>query len=238
MEVIAKGNTAEIIRYDGGRICKLFFPGFPKAYIEHEYNNSELVYGMGINTPKAYGIVSIGGRDGIIYNEVRGVPLSRVMRDTHGQERKTWLLGFAELHREWLGHRVNSADNVMDYKDFLRLFLPSEPEAYHKLDALEDGDCLLHGDLHPGNIIVSPDGAPAGTPAGMTTGEPAGILTVIDMMNVCKGPAVYDIARTYFLLESSGAMNDKYLELMGYEQDDISPYYEIIKLAREKEAKI
>ena len=72
----------------------------------------------------------------------------------------------------------------MDYKDFLRLFAAGSPQLLARIEALADGDCLLHGDFHPGNVMVNEDDQ----------------LVLIAMMNVCRGPAIYDVARTCFLL--------------------------------------
>lgn len=68
----------------------------------------------------------------------------------------------------------------MDYREFLLMFADS-PETVAQIHELSDGNCLLHGDYHPANVLVGKDGQ----------------LFLIDMMNVCKGPAVYDVARTY-----------------------------------------
>jgi aminoglycoside phosphotransferase (APT) family kinase protein len=43
-----------------------------------------------------------------------------------------------------------------------------------------DGDCILHLDLHPGNVIMGRDGA-----------------VVIDWTNACVGPAGFDVATTW-----------------------------------------
>lgn len=62
---------------------------------------------------------------------------------------------------------------------------------------MPDDDCLLHGDFHPNNILVMPNGTPV----------------IIDFMNVCHGPALYDVARTYVLIkEYDGSLADRYLK--------------------------
>ncbi|MBR4082721.1 MAG: hypothetical protein IKK33_00395 [Lachnospiraceae bacterium] len=39
MKLIAKGNTAEIYEYGENRICILFYPGYLKEYVRHEFCN-------------------------------------------------------------------------------------------------------------------------------------------------------------------------------------------------------
>lgn len=38
MRLLAKGNTAEILEQDEKLVCKLFNSGYPKIYIEHEFD--------------------------------------------------------------------------------------------------------------------------------------------------------------------------------------------------------
>ena len=83
----------------------------------------------------------------------------------------------------------------------------------------KDGNFVLHGDFHPENVIV----------------DNKSNLFLIDMMNVCKGPMIYDIARTYFLLGYNPIFQERYLSLMGYSMEEIKPYLEVISLVRENE---
>ena len=62
-------------------------------------------------------------------------------------------------------------------------------------------------------------------------------LVLIDMMNVCKGPVLYDIARTYFLLNYDANVQSEYLERMGYTLESITPYLDVIFAIRENEMK-
>lgn len=218
MKLIAKGNTAEILEKNENLIYKLFNDGYPKIYIEHEFDNAKTVFQLGIKTPRAYGLICVEGRDGIVYDRVIGETLSSKMQSANEEELTVWIDRFVGIHKELLSHHSNS---VMDYKDFLKMFADDSAEVITQIDALEDGDCLLHGDFHPANIMVNTDNQ----------------LILIDMMNVCKGPVIYDVARTYFLLEYNKNLQDQYLELMGYELKDIVPYLEVILLIRENEMK-
>ncbi len=53
-------------------------------------------------------------------------------------------------------------------------------------DAPVPGECIVHGDLHPLNVIVGPDGP-----------------VVIDWANAMRGPADFDVADTWVLLACS-----------------------------------
>lgn len=216
MKLIAKGNTAEVFEYDNRFICKLFYPGYPRAFCEHEFYNAQTVFQAGIKTPRAHKMVRMDGRDGIVYDQVIGKPLSSLLHHAGKSKQVEWISRFVEFHKLLLKHKSGS---VMDYKDFLRLFSGGSIETAAEINKLANGCTLLHGDFHPGNIIVDPDGE----------------LVLIDMMNLCRGPAAYDIARTFFLLEKSWGLQNEYLERMEYRPAEITPYRNVISLVRQKE---
>ena len=85
--------------------------------------------------------------------------------------------------KEFQYPKVAISDDAISYKNFLRKFTTDE-ETIAKINALDDGNCFLHGDFHPGNVMLDENDN----------------AVLIDMMNVCKGTALYDVARTYFLL--------------------------------------
>ena len=40
MKIIASGNTADIIELNENQVCKLFHLGYPKIYVQHEFDNA------------------------------------------------------------------------------------------------------------------------------------------------------------------------------------------------------
>lgn len=216
MKLTATGSTAEVYECGNGLICKLFKPGYPRLYAEHEYANAIAVFNMGIPSPRPREMVNVDGRDGIVFDRVDGVSLSSIIYRAERVEQDRWLESFAAFHRDILSY---SGGRLMDYRDFLKELAGSSSPPDDRIGGLTAGNSLLHGDLHPSNIMVKPDGT----------------FVLIDMMNVCRGPAVYDIARTYFLLSNNRYLQRRYLALMGYTVPDIEPYLEIIALLRDKE---
>ena len=91
---------------------------------------------------------------------------------------------------------------------------------FEKIQMLPEGDAVLHGDFHPNNVLITKEGK----------------AFIIDFMNVCHGPALYDVARTFFLIRGSSAdMADAYLRKMNIEKKDIEQYLEIIEQCRKYE---
>ena len=213
MKLITQGNTAEIYEYSHNQVCKLFYPEYPKEYVEHEFHNAALVAKAGINTPKAYEIITVQGRFGIIYDRIIGTELTQSIYDE--SHRSKWLDRFAQFHKQLLQCRI---DELISYKDFLKIFA-ADPKTIMRIDSLPDDHYLLHGDFHLGNIMV----------------VVSDHLILLDMMNACKGPVLYDVARTYFLLSDS--IRGQYLSRMGYTLESITPYLDVISAIRENEIK-
>lgn len=108
--------------------------------------------------------------------------------------------------------------------------------ALEVIDALPDGNALLHGDFHPDNVQFD--------------GER---VMVIDWMNLARGCPECDIARTCFLMRDSGLPQDMpqaqreefqqirrraaaaYLKEMGKTEEQLRPWTTAILAARTAE---
>lgn len=203
MKRIAQGNTAEIYEYGENLICKLFYPDYPSDYIKHEFYNATVAGKLGIRTPTAHKLIVDNGREGIVYDRIIGEELCHKLNEESEIPFGIWMDKFVGFHKQLLQYRVN---DVMSYKDFLKMFA-TDKETITKIDLLADDNCFIHGDFHLGNVMV----------------DEADNLVLIDMMNICKGPALYDIARTYFLLRYDTDVQSEYLERMGYTLENIMP---------------
>ncbi len=217
MKLIAKGNTAEIYEYGDNLICKLFYPQYPIKYIEHEFHNATMAWELGIRTPKAHRIIVEGERQGIIYDRVVGEVLSVKFSDPSEPAYDVWIDKFVDFHKQLMQFSI---DDAISYKDFLKMFATDE-ETIAKINALSDGNCFIHGDFHLENVMLDENNK----------------VVLIDMMNVCKGTELYDVARTYFLLSYDYKIQSKYLEKMGCSVKDIMPYLDVILTVRENEMK-
>lgn len=217
MKLLGKGNTAEVFEYSDGKVCKLFFEGYPCEYVELEFLNAKEMFHKKIRVPEPFQIVTIENRKGIIYEKIEGKTLLNIMAENE-QSLNDFFDILVKLHRDIISHH---SKNVLSYKEYLTAMLKSKNTdsqiIFEKVNALPDGDCLLHGDFHPDNVLVMPDGTPV----------------VIDFMNVCYGPALYDIARTYFIIKQFAShLADKYLNAMNVLEKDIAEYLEVIEFCR------
>ncbi len=219
--MIAKGATAEVYEYEEGKICKLFFEGYPVEYINIEYQNAKVMFYLNLNVPKPFEVVTMDNRTAIIYERIYGKTLWEIWEENEDKKNEG-LDVFVQIHKELLSHH---SKDVLSYKEFLTGMLRGKSvesqELYEEINALPDGDSILHGDFHPGNILVKVDGTPI----------------IIDFMNICYGPQLYDIARTFFLLTYHGeSVAKSYLNKMQVSEDEIQTYLHIIKTCRQYEA--
>jgi len=185
---LAQGRIAEIFAWGDQKVLKLFRSNH-RAAAEHEARIARLIYANGIKTPRVYDIVEVEGRPGIIYERIHGTSMLAILAA------QPWrLFSLARLLAETQAtlHQCVVAE------------LPSIREALHAniqatallsnelrqatlavLDQLPDDNKLCHGDFHPDNIIIGPDG-----------------IVVIDWPDAKRGCPLADVARTAMLLQT------------------------------------
>ena len=152
---IQKGNTAEVFDYDGERVCKLFYQEVPYEYVQQEYENARKLFELGIRVPEVFEIVNCDGRCGIIYEKIAGLPMWEHMQNECLFEK------FIAEHKKLLDI---STDVLMSYKDFMIAMISGgnnrkiSGNIIKKISDLPDGNSVLHGDYHPGNVMLTVDG--------------------------------------------------------------------------------
>ena len=212
---ICKGNTAEVFDYDLQKVCKLFYQGIPYEYVQQEFENAKKLIELGIRVPKPFEIKFLEGRYGIIYEKIQSVPMWECI------DKEDIFETFITEHQKLLDI---STDIFMPYKYFLITMIKGKnngeiPEnLIEEIQKLPEGNFVLHGDYHPGNVMITASGE----------------FVIIDLLNVCCGPKEYDVARTFFLLENQNRQ-DKYIEGMGYRKEEIEDYLKIIRKTRKYE---
>lgn len=121
---IGAGRTAEVFALPGERVCKLFYPGVPAEAVEAELRAARCADAHGLAAPRCHGRMRALGREGIVFDRVRGQSLlERMLR---GGDARRAARDLADLQRGILAARARS--------------LPA-------------GEALCHGDLHPDNAV-------------------------------------------------------------------------------------
>lgn len=184
---IASGRTAEVFAVGESQVLKLLKPGFNSQMLIVEMTKTAAVHAAGGPAPNVSGLVDIDGRPGIVIERIHGTSMLDAIL-TNDDDSISHVMAFADLHAQVLGTPVDTG--LPDVKDFLAskidnadLPLSQRTAAKDHMATLPNGDATLHGDYHPGNILLTPDGP-----------------TVIDWGEASRGDAAADIARTLVLL--------------------------------------
>ncbi|MDD4113298.1 MAG: aminoglycoside phosphotransferase family protein [Herbinix sp.] len=187
-KIIGQGNTAEIYRLDDNKILKLFRTGLYKGIIKREYQNSISVQKILDCVPKAYEMVDVDGRQGIIYQEIQGTDMLKIiLRSLWKTNHYAKKLAHYHLHiqkpvKDNIYTVKNKLEEDLNYVDTLS---DEKKEIIRKyLERLPEGNDLCHFDFHPGNIMIA-DNKPV----------------FLDWMTACKGDVCADVARTSILLK-------------------------------------
>jgi aminoglycoside phosphotransferase (APT) family kinase protein len=188
-KLIGEGREAEIFEWEDDTVVRLLRPGFDPARVEREAAAMRAASVGGVDVPTVHGTTTVDGRAGLVMDRVDGPDLITLMG------RRPWTIpraarivgrGQAAMHEVVAPPDLGSLRDHARYKIGATTDLPAELAelALATLDTLPDGDRLLHGDFHPGNVLLGTRG-------------PA----VIDWTNATRGDPAGDLARTRLLLQ-------------------------------------
>ncbi len=188
LKKIAEGREAEMFEWEDGKILRLQRRADSEQQVAWQAMACEAAAKSGLRVPAAYEQVNEMGRPGLVMERIDGTDILALI----GQ--KPWKLFWAarvvsDLHVQM--HDAEAVPEIPPLKAKIRQMLEasdSVPPAFaefviKELDALPDGNRLLHGDFHPGNVMLRGD-------------EPV----VIDWTNVARGDPAADFARTRLML--------------------------------------
>jgi aminoglycoside phosphotransferase (APT) family kinase protein len=169
-------------------VIKIPDPGTPAEWILAEAEHVEAVRAVGAPAPRLLGIEEIAGRAATVWERVDGASMwQRVVDrpDLSGQMGRLLAdvqLGLFDLmppvtlptQRDRLESKIRRAAERVD---------GSLARAFDLLPPRAGPLRLCHGDMHPSNVILAPDGP-----------------MVVDWFDASRGEPVADIARTSLLL--------------------------------------
>ena len=189
---VASGRTAEVFAVGDTEVVKLLRPGFDSEMLSVEYAKTAAIAAESGLAPSVSGVVEVDGRPGIVFERIVGDSmLDSILSNPHSGVGEA--VRFADLHTDVLA--VSTAADLPDVKNFMAdkidnaaLSVTQRARAKDHMLGLPDGDATLHGDFHPGNILVSVHGP-----------------RVIDWGEASHGDPAADIARTMLLLTPESA---------------------------------
>lgn len=193
---VGVGRTSTVYGYGDGAVVKVPFANVPKHWTALEARFTTAARDLGLPVPEVLGVVDIDDRPSIIFERIEGRSLLEHVVDDQGSA-KAFAREFADVH-----HRIQRAgipSSVPDLVDRLCLKTSTasqlsdveRSEAYRIAQTLPRGAALLHGDLHPGNILMSPSGP-----------------VIIDWFDATIGHPVADVVRSSILLTPTASGDD------------------------------
>lgn len=199
--MLAEGSTAQIFEWDENKVVKIFHKNICEASIIEELTKSKKLNETGLSVPKAFEMVNIDGRTGIVLEKVKGLPLTNYLL-TNLFSALRYIKIMAKLHADI--HKKNSID-LPALKSILQMkieksnhFTDLEKEQLvMQLHSLPDGVYLCHCDYHPNNIMVNDEKQ-----------------VIIDWADATIGDNVADLARTIIILKFGGFSEN--LSIMQY----------------------
>lgn len=190
-ELVGRGRTSDVYAYGVGAVIKVPHDGVPDRWIEREAQLTTAVHGAGVPAPRVLDLVRVQNRSAVVFERIEGPSLWQQMLEdrTNGEQLAS---EFSTIHRTLLQGSLPSG--VPDFIDRLlgkvaeasSLDESNRSTAASLVKALPRGAALLHGDLHPGNILMGANGP-----------------VVIDWFDASIGHPVADIVRSSLLIQPS-----------------------------------
>ena len=182
-------RSSEIYEWDGNTLLKLFAEGFHPKLIADEESITAEAFKLGVTKVNCYGNVKIGNRTGLILEKIPGNTLLRMIIGQEIDPDKTTRyqvdLQVNKLHKAHTDKMRSFKDLVKEALDSKAMsFLSSEDRAVvsKRIEALPEGNAILHLDGHTDNIMFD--------------GEEA---TYIDWTTAARGVPAAEVAMMVYL---------------------------------------
>jgi aminoglycoside phosphotransferase (APT) family kinase protein len=179
-EKIGEGAYSDVHAWAPGQVLKLFKAGFPRRHSWWEARMIRAVFAAGAPVPEVFEEVTLEGRFGIVLQRLDGPTLLQLSRSGAMTPEQTGAI-LATLAISV--HKTAPPPDVLSLRDTMagssRLSGGMLPEhivtgILTLIERLPPGDRLCHGDLHPGNVIMTADG-PRIIDWGGATSAPVGL---------------------------------------------------------------
>lgn len=187
-ELIAAGRTSEVHAYGDDSVIKILRAEVPSHWAELEAHLTGSVRSLGVPAPEMRDLVEVNGRPAIVFERIYGPSMWQLMCDDPNEITPLAIM-LADVHRQ-IQH-AGLPDGVPDLvirlcskiDDAPHLTADEQSEAAALVSSLPRGAALLHGDLHPGNVLMGATGP-----------------IVIDWFDATIGHPIADIVRSSILL--------------------------------------
>ncbi len=188
-EKIGEGTTADIHAWAPGQVVKLFKPGAAARHARYEARMTRAAFAAGAPAPEVFDDVILEGRFGIVLTRFDGPSLLQLLLTGAVSHAEVGAI-LATLYMSV--HKTPPPPDVPSLRDWMAAVSRTSADVLPEhiaagvlalIDRLPPGDGLCHADLHPGNVIMTADGA-----------------KIIDWVCAVRAPAIFDIGRCHVTL--------------------------------------
>ena len=188
-KILGQGGNGTVYRLDDETIVKVYSPQHSLEVIDRERAYAKAAFVAGIPTAIAFDVVRVGDCYGVVYEAMNSDTLGHVIMN-EPERRDEYIMKYAQLAKK-LHSTAIGGGTIAPLKELL-MKRASDPVMQDfctqaEIDTLKeivgamaDCDTLVHGDLHPGNIMLND-----------------GELMLIDMGELTRGVPIYDLASVY-----------------------------------------
>lgn len=188
-EILGKGGNGTVYRLDDETIVKVYSTEHSLEIIDRERAYAKAAFVAGIPTAIAFDTVKVGDSYGVVYEAMNSDTLGHAIAK-EPERRDEYIMKYAELAKKLHSTTIDDG-SVAALKDLLTkrandpmlLDFCTQDEVNVLRDivnSMADCETLVHGDLHPGNIMIND-----------------GELMLIDMGELTRGAPIYDLASIY-----------------------------------------
>lgn len=187
-ELIGRGGVGTVYRLDDDTIIKVFREGTTMEEVRTEITMAKEAFVLGMPTAISFDVVRVGSQYGLVYELLRAETLSTCIgREPERLDEFAWK--YAQLFRQLHGIRVAAGGSIpmaiererASVRHLRRYFAQEDIDLMLEIvDALPEGDRLLHLDLQTKNAMVQGDE-----------------LMLIDMGEVGYGHPLLDLGHAY-----------------------------------------
>ncbi len=198
-ELLTVGRTSQVFAYGRDSVAKVLEPHVPNHWAAVEARLSEAARALGVPAPEVRDLIEVNGCPTIVFERIVGPSMWELM-SAEPHRCPTLIADFSamqrEIHAAGVPERVPSLVDRMSAKIGEAVQLPESDRsaAASFAQELPRGAALLHGDFHPGNVLV-------------VDAE----MFVIDWFDASVGHPVADIVRSSLLLRSADATDLRHL---------------------------
>lgn len=194
-EKIGAGAHGTVYRLDGDTIVKVYNDKEPLSSIENEIEYARSAFVLGVPTAIPFDVVRCGDSYGAVFELINASTFSEAM-NRHPENYEEYSRKYTELIQT-LHNTEGDTSRLSDIReyyhrladDMLKYLTKEEVEVLHEIVAsVPDRKTLVHGDIHPNNLMLQGDE-----------------LVIIDMAAITYGHPVFDYAGMALSHVMSGA---------------------------------